>query len=779
MNRMNKKLLKEHIGTGWNMFVATLGGEMCKTMQTIVTVMSKAESHASEDGMGTRQQTLRRSGFYAAQCAHTNIMIGDEEPGGDFEVLAKRPRRVVDDPNTTNPTANTDYAHFLKFEKLVPEAIAPAPGDSVPCDDASAVLLDPFCSTAASTALFGPDAPMEDVWDPLLPGRDIEAETTSLSDIASTAATSDLFTPPMTPPLLHVPSQPEFPPVPRGGSHNNNHNGTVSIVTAMPEPRPTVPFLSPSSASQAMLNVLTSRAQSLAELADAAAGEQRDAAGALAQLTRHRRHATTTTTTHEEQCARLEKLVARRGLLLEEGEQVCDAAAALFDTSVLAPTELACWAELGALLRRTLAELAVHNAEAHALIQQQQQQQQKQCGTDSALVLMLPVLKRSVMKGNTMLFTLADVRPLGCEDKDNTAVSVDAVVEGGAKKDSLDVVFQGTQVRTTGAAAGGAGQVVVSVRCPAGSNKRPVRLLFSGAAEGHGRAALSDPVIVVTNSAQWHDAEGILLSRELFGDYAAVTWAHFCNTLQWWMVDATKQRLGDPRRALTAPELAYLGTKAHVTYDTTCPNSNGNSNSNSNSIGSVAARNWETFWGFFGACMEKLRHQRNLTPMWQRGLIMGFGTKADAARLLAQQPDGAFVVRFSDTFPGVFAADFVFGGSVHHVLIKDHDASGSKRSVMEFLHDAPYLTQVVTVVPSPLVSDRLVAGPLVSKTAILREFFLTRPLRGQNSAAPQHGSSAARYEDADAFLLTLHPSAPLSHHQSSTLSPSPPQQQQE
>ena len=740
------------------MFVATLGGKRRKTVQKVVTVMSAAGCPGGGGGDKT-VPALRRSGFCAASTTSAR-MIDDGEPGLDFEVLPKRPRRELDSADNTI-SANTEYIHFPKYEKTVSDTLEPG----APCDDASAALLDPFGGAPGGAGLFGPDAAVVDVWDPLLPGRDIEAETTSLSDMASTAATSDLFTPPMTPPqLAHALGPPEFPPVPRGTKSTSKVIN--STVTASTEPRPSVPFLTPGSAAQAVLNTLTSRVRALVELTAAAANEQREAAGALAQMVRHRR---STGGTHAEQCERLERLVARRELLLEEGEQVDDAVAALFDTSVLAPAELACWAELGALLRCTLTELTVHNTEARALVQQQQQG-----GTDSVLVVMLPVLKRSVMKGNTMLFSLADVRALGFDQKSNnnsngTTVNVDAVVEGTNKKESLDVVFQSTQMRTTTTTTtttgeGGAGQLVVSVRCPSGSNKRPVRLLFSGSTSGRARAALSEPVIVVTNSAQWHDAEGILLSRELFGDYAAVTWAHFCNTLQWWMVDATKQRLGDARRALTAAELAYLGAKAcapssTVKADATAEKATAAAATNTSNV--IAASSWETFWGFFGACMEKLRHQRNLTPMWQRGLVMGFGTKADAARVLAGQPDGAFVVRFSDTFPGVFAADFVFGGAVHHVLIRDHDASGSKRSVMEFLHDAPYLTQVVSVVPAPAVADRLVPGPRVSKAALLREYFLTRPLRGQNPAAPPQAAPAARYEDADTFLATVHPSLAL------------------
>lgn len=42
----------------------------------------------------------------------------------------------------------------------------------------------------------------------------------------------------------------------------------------------------------------------------------------------------------------------------------------------------------------------------------------------------------------------------------------------------------------------------------------------------------SPPFVIITNSVQWRDSEGMLLKTELFGEATEVSWAKFANMLQ-------------------------------------------------------------------------------------------------------------------------------------------------------------------------------------------------------------------------------------------------------
>ena len=554
-------------------------------------------------------------------------------------------------------------------------------------------VIQPSCSSCCISA-------GQQQWDDVLSHcQEMDTETVSF--------TEDMFTPPNTVP-----------------EPNNALNPEEKSETAI-QPSNTVDMNS--SFRSAPLFVWASKIKSLISMEELIIKEQREMI--------HQSKTQRKSERFEEKRSQLSSFIDKIESLQKEVENVRDCLFVMFQRHLLAPEEIGSLTELMGLVCKMATELNVYFSEASSLLKGTLLKSER---VKSKLVVMPPMIKRSVMKGNTMSFDVHVIHPLSefKSDKHETVLRADAVIEDQAKKDMPEVVFNGSRP----VVSRGKSSVHMSVRCPTGSSKRPVRLLFSEDSNQSMMPVLSDPVIVVTNSAQWHDAEGILLCNDLFGDYSVIPWERFCNTLQWWVIDATKQKLDSAHRALTVTELAYLGVKACATIDSR----NGRIH--------ISAVHWHSFWSFFGSCMEKLRHQRNLIPMWQRGLILGFGTKEESHRLLSGRPDGSFVIRFSDTFPGVFAADFMFGGTEHHVLIKDHDASGSKRSVMEFLHAASYLTHVVSIQPSSQLLDQSIPGPLVDKDSILREYFLTRPLKGQTQQEKhtlRAATLATMYEDWD------------------------------
>lgn len=278
-------------------------------------------------------------------------------------------------------------------------------------------------------------------------------------------------------------------------------------------------------------------------------------------------------------------------------------------------------------------------------------------------------------------------------------------------------------------------------RCPTGSNKRPVGVAFSvpvrvESPSGHVSEQNLElyyprPSIIVTNSIQWMDAEGVLLRNEIFGDRTEVSWARLCNALQAWILDATRQPHLNAARILTKKDFSYLRQKAiggNVNENASCGGSN-----DDDALLLFPAERWDAFWGFFGPCAEKIRHQKSIMPMWCRGLVYGMGAKAECAALLAGHDPGTFMIRFSDTCPGTFAVAFVgtdtgSGPTVHHALIRDTDASGAKRGVLEFIHDVAEVRQILVVQRDWEGNDVTPKSMrLVPKEAVLQEFFTYKP----------------------------------------------------
>lgn len=166
---------------------------------------------------------------------------------------------------------------------------------------------------------------------------------------------------------------------------------------------------------------------------------------------------------------------------------------------------------------------------------------------------------------------------------------------------------------------------------------------------------------------------------EAFGDATEISWAKFANTLQSYYLGATRQNPEQPNRPLTLKDFEFLNA---LKFDSST---------------TVTLQAFDNFWEWFGAALEKIRHQKNLCPLWLKGYIYGFISKVDSEKLLSSFEEGSFLIRLSDRFPGKYACAYVYDGTVHHSLIKDTDVAGNKRTLVDFLHEIDHVRTIIQV----------------------------------------------------------------------------------
>jgi hypothetical protein len=181
--------------------------------------------------------------------------------------------------------------------------------------------------------------------------------------------------------------------------------------------------------------------------------------------------------------------------------------------------------------------------------------------------------------------------------------------------------------------------------------------------------APSFPFVVITNESQWYEAAGKLLLLDAFTGSKSIPWAQFANTLHSHFIKTTRQNQNE--RPLYHFELSYIHTRF---FD-----------NNEN----VTEKQGQNFWAWFGQIMQTIRFKRHISTMWNTGIIFGFMTKEECNRVLAGQGLGTFIIRFSESLPGLFGVAYVSDDPkerVKHCLIKNEDI-GSNKSLAEFLRD--------------------------------------------------------------------------------------------
>jgi hypothetical protein len=237
----------------------------------------------------------------------------------------------------------------------------------------------------------------------------------------------------------------------------------------------------------------------------------------------------------------------------------------------------------------------------------------------------------------------------------------------------------------------------------------------------------SEPVIVKTNENQWQESEGILLKYEAFGNGNEVNWGRFANALQRRYLSATKQDRLNPVRPLTIQDLWYL---YHIKFT---------ANTYPTIETKISPKQYDNFWAWFGPGLERIRYQRHLCEMWEKGLICGFISRSEAEVILENASPGAFIIRFSEQCPGQFAIAYVplednsgaewTNGSTHgqgrvrHYLMQRDDIFGAKKTLADFLGDAKNLSHLVQIIDNP-TKGRIFQQ--LDKNSVLLEFYSSK-----------------------------------------------------
>jgi len=215
-------------------------------------------------------------------------------------------------------------------------------------------------------------------------------------------------------------------------------------------------------------------------------------------------------------------------------------------------------------------------------------------------------------------------------------------------------------------------------------------------------SSLSYPLIVITNESQWCDAAGKLVIADAMAGYLEVPWQQFANAMHHHFLKATRQDPARPSRALIEPDWNYIHSKFFGTK-------------------SINQQQANQFWNFFGPVICTLRFKRHINSLWFTGLIFGFITKEECNAALLTQDLGTFMIRFSESYPGLFAIAYVAEDPyerVKHYLVKPEDISSNK-TLPDFLREKPQFQYIYQLEMPNGVMRRfardVVFGPYYSK----------------------------------------------------------------
>lgn len=208
------------------------------------------------------------------------------------------------------------------------------------------------------------------------------------------------------------------------------------------------------------------------------------------------------------------------------------------------------------------------------------------------------------------------------------------------------------------------------------------------------------PLIVITNESQWFEAAGKLLLLDTFSGAKSVPWPQFANTLHSHFLKATRQV--EAERPLFHFEFHYIH---HRFFD---------------KADQVTEKQGLNFWAWFGQCLQTIRFKRYISTLWNTGVIFGFITKEECNRVLQGQGLGTFIIRFSESLPGLFGVAYVSDDPkerIKHCLIKNEDI-GSNKSLAEFLRDKDQFQLLLRMDPQEVGKIR--RSP---KDVVLQQFY--------------------------------------------------------
>jgi len=230
----------------------------------------------------------------------------------------------------------------------------------------------------------------------------------------------------------------------------------------------------------------------------------------------------------------------------------------------------------------------------------------------------------------------------------------------------------------------------------------------------------SFPFIVITNESQWCDAARKLVLEDAFaGNHQAqIPFAQFANVFHSHFLTATRQSASDPARPLQHYEFKYLHKKFF------------------NNDQQITRAQASTMWAWIGPVLQSIRFKRHISSLWTKGYIFGFFTKEACNKALARQPVGTFMIRFSESKPGLFGVAYVSTDAkdpVKHYLVKAEDI-GSNKSLPDFIHEKQQFKDLVVMKPG---SNSMYSCP---KDELLNEMYSKRTKSG--GSGPPTGYSA-------------------------------------
>ncbi len=235
--------------------------------------------------------------------------------------------------------------------------------------------------------------------------------------------------------------------------------------------------------------------------------------------------------------------------------------------------------------------------------------------------------------------------------------------------------------------------------------------------------------IVVSNTNQWGAAEGILLKKELFPTaQTRLTWNRFVQNLQREFVRQTRQRPSDALHAHAKANVLSEDTrKMHMALVYLSASEKHNepllqpdaffhplypfdirgliewckqyiwAPNKKLALTPLDANDFKVFWAWFGKLVHHIRHNRTLRSLWLEGLIPTLLTSRMAKEIVARQPPGYFVLRFSTSKPNDLVVTYRRqNGSVTTTVVEDRPKHGSvdADAILLYLQRKPMLTHM-------------------------------------------------------------------------------------
>ena len=244
-----------------------------------------------------------------------------------------------------------------------------------------------------------------------------------------------------------------------------------------------------------------------------------------------------------------------------------------------------------------------------------------------------------------------------------TATTTSTTTSGSCQLDDLRSKPSKTAVAITTTHSLSADTYEITCRATSGTRKTPVSIHFvltlrdlSPGGRTYQVTTRPSPsyFTIITNECQYDGGNYELLRALFFRNEAAVPWPLFANRLQRNIITITKQTLRDTQRCLSRHELAYIYARFFepLSLSLNIPGA-----SQAQAAPTVSCAAFETFWLWYGKAVHQLKNSKNLHAMWSKGVFWGFASREDAERaVLAEGAPGVFVLRFSETNPGAFAA---------------------------------------------------------------------------------------------------------------------------